>query len=529
MTAVAAARAGIVTGGALVGVLSASRAYDVGFVWLWASDVAVAVTFAAVAAVAMPVSRRVTALAAGVCATWALAAWWPFALYWHRGFLVPLLVLLAVGAESLWPRGRAARAMIGAAMAVSLTPFVWQWDAAAIVLGCGLVVAAFTLPVPQPRRAESPAFWALVVLGVVFAVSAASPLLVAGGAVFEVRAVGYATGLVVVGVLAGFAARPQSAGRAIDAVLELGAQPDDAVREGLAAALRDRSLEVGWWSAGAGGFFTTSGAEVRIPMAGERRQGLVVDADGAPLAVVVGDARRVDDAGVREAILRASRLREEHDRLSTRLRQATLTVEQSQRRLIDTATAERSALAARLDHDVGEPLRALRSELGSAASASAGLRSAQELVDRAMDELSAIARGLDPPSLRGGLSAALEELIRDVPLTVVLTVEAEPDDRMVAQAVYYVCAEAVANAVKHAEGTRVRIRVAATADGLDVTISDDGRGGAPFPSGSGLRGLTDRVAALGGTLHASSSDAGGTVVRARIPLALAPFPVAEPK
>ncbi|MFB7289234.1 sensor histidine kinase [Actinacidiphila glaucinigra] len=93
-----------------------------------------------------------------------------------------------------------------------------------------------------------------------------------------------------------------------------------------------------------------------------------------------------------------------------------------------------------------------------------------------------------------------------------------PDD--IATTAYYVASEAVTNAVKHAEATSIGVAVGRNEDGaLYVTIRDDGRGGADPGRGSGLSGLKDRVAALGGLLHITSTPGGGTTVEAVLPCA----------
>jgi signal transduction histidine kinase len=85
---------------------------------------------------------------------------------------------------------------------------------------------------------------------------------------------------------------------------------------------------------------------------------------------------------------------------------------------------------------------------------------------------------------------------------------------------YYVASEALTNAVKHAQASEVRITVDVDDGWIVLTIGDDGVGGADASAGSGLIGLHDRVAAAGGTLHVRSERATGTVVIARIPLAV---------
>ena len=95
-----------------------------------------------------------------------------------------------------------------------------------------------------------------------------------------------------------------------------------------------------------------------------------------------------------------------------------------------------------------------------------------------------------------------------------------PSERLppaVEAAAYYLVAEALANAGKHSEASRVTVRVRADGDTTTVEIADDGVGGADAENGSGLRGLADRVAALGGELEVESEPGRGTTLRARLP------------
>jgi signal transduction histidine kinase len=84
--------------------------------------------------------------------------------------------------------------------------------------------------------------------------------------------------------------------------------------------------------------------------------------------------------------------------------------------------------------------------------------------------------------------------------------------------VYFVCAEALANVAKHAATSRATVDVVVQAGRVVAVVADDGRGGAEPGRGTGLRGLSDRVEALGGTLVVTSPSGGGTRVRAELPL-----------
>jgi signal transduction histidine kinase len=135
-----------------------------------------------------------------------------------------------------------------------------------------------------------------------------------------------------------------------------------------------------------------------------------------------------------------------------------------------------------------------------------------------LEELRELAQGLHPAVLTThGLGPALEAIASRTPLPV--EVEVALDERPSAgaeSAAYYVVAESVTNAQKHAQASVIRVDVRQSGRIIDVEVSDDGVGGADASRGSGLVGLADRVEALGGTLDVMSSPA-GTRIAARIP------------
>jgi signal transduction histidine kinase len=137
-----------------------------------------------------------------------------------------------------------------------------------------------------------------------------------------------------------------------------------------------------------------------------------------------------------------------------------------------------------------------------------------------LEELREIARGIHPAILaQGGLGPALKTLARRCPVPVELHVDlqarfAEP----VEVATYYVVAEALTNAAKHADASLVRITGRVRDGVLEVQVQDDGRGGASTAGGSGLLGLLDRVEALDGTLLVNSPPGAGTSVELALPI-----------
>ncbi|CQD21537.1 signal transduction histidine kinase [Mycobacterium europaeum] len=140
-------------------------------------------------------------------------------------------------------------------------------------------------------------------------------------------------------------------------------------------------------------------------------------------------------------------------------------------------------------------------------------------LNAASADLQELARGIHPAILsRGGLGPALEALARrcPVPVTVRLALDEQiPESAEVA--VYYVVAEALTNAARHAHASLVDVDARTDESQLTVAIRDDGVGGADSRNGSGLVGLTDRVEALGGHLDIASPPGGGTALRVAIP------------
>jgi signal transduction histidine kinase len=216
-----------------------------------------------------------------------------------------------------------------------------------------------------------------------------------------------------------------------------------------------------------------------------------------------------------------------HTEMSSR----TELVRRSRRRLLDGAVAGRNRLERQLSGGVQERLRAARSGIGRAeratakdrtADADAALVAASKELDRAIDDLRALARGLYPASVSTkGLASALPGLVASTGLHASLAVEAEGLDVEVAQAVYACCAEALDNVAVHAgEGARVVLEVHVASESVAFVVADDGVGFDPAttPRGDGLELVGDRVLALGGSLDVWSAPGRGTTVSGVIPL-----------
>jgi signal transduction histidine kinase len=195
----------------------------------------------------------------------------------------------------------------------------------------------------------------------------------------------------------------------------------------------------------------------------------------------------------------------------------------SRRRLFEAGDEERRRLGEQLDcgpearlDEVAVGLERLAAD--SNGEAAATLRGLIDQVATSRAQLRDLAHGIRPRTLtEGGLHPALAELARQSSVPVDLDV---PDRRFAPAlelAAYFVCSEALANVVKHAGASRVRVTVAAAEQRLRVLVTDDGVGGADARNGVGLRGLTDRVEAVAGRLRVVSPQRGGTRVEATLP------------
>ena len=258
--------------------------------------------------------------------------------------------------------------------------------------------------------------------------------------------------------------------------------------------------------------------------------------DGAALGYIGVMSRRRLEATVEEvAALRIFGSRAtaelERGRHEIALREREAEIAASRARVVHAADQERRRIERNLHDGAQQRLLALTHLLGLAqrklseepSDASALVNQAHVEATAAFKEVQELARGLHPAALtQQGLRAPLETLAATLPVP--MTIEALPERRLpevLEVTVYYFVSEAATNAAKHADASEVRVHVVLSGGGrtLDIEVSDDGVGGASAEGGSGLRGLADRVEALGGELHVHSPAGEGTRLTASIPLA----------
>jgi len=261
---------------------------------------------------------------------------------------------------------------------------------------------------------------------------------------------------------------------------------------------------------------------------GDGYECFAVQRAGVTLAEVVRPAGDAAQRALLPGLVAAAGLAIEMARLRVELRRRLDEVEASRARIVAVADEERRRIERDL-HDgaqqrlvsIGLALRHAQHELGPAAGAAGRtLDEAIVQISEAIDELRELAQGLHP-ALEAGLRPVLHELATRAPMPVDVTATAERFPPEVETAAYFVVCEGLTNAVKHARAERVALRVARE-DGryvVTVTVTDDGIGGAAPRNGSGLTGLSDRVAAIGGNLRIDSVKGQGTILTAEFPCA----------
>jgi signal transduction histidine kinase len=293
--------------------------------------------------------------------------------------------------------------------------------------------------------------------------------------------------------------------------IEPGGRPP--VRDALADVLGDPSIRLAFWASDADGFVDAAGRGLDAAKQ-PGRSAVVIEHDRQLLSIVEYDGSLISDPEVVRAAGEVVALALERDQLTASLRATQDDLRRSRLRIIEAGDAERRRIA----RDLHDGLQNSLVLLGVHA-ARAGQPRLRAEVDGAVEELRSLVHGIVPPVLfERGLDAAVEDLADKVPIPVTINLPTRPIRLAppVEQAGYFVVAEAVTNAVKHAQATTVQVHLVPHLDSLTIEIRDDGRGGAS-PSGTGLRGLADRVDALGGTFALDSPPGGGTTVRAVLP------------
>ena len=311
-----------------------------------------------------------------------------------------------------------------------------------------------------------------------------------------------------------------------DLALELDADPAPAdLRDSLARALSDPSLELAYWLPEYGVYVDLDGRPVELPSL-EGRSVTLIDRDGKHVAALIHDPALEDEPELVRGVEAVAGIALENGRLHAEERARLEELRGSRARIVEAAQNERRALERNLHDGAQQRLIALSLDLsrlerrmGGDPEVRAALDQARGEVAASLAELREIARGLHPAVVSAhGLAVALEQLAARAPVHVELKVEVDgrlPEPLEVAA--YYVVAESLTNIAKHAEAKAASVAVVEGRGELVVEVIDNGIGGADSERGSGIRGLADRVEALDGRLRVWTPRGGGTRVKAEIP------------
>ena len=297
------------------------------------------------------------------------------------------------------------------------------------------------------------------------------------------------------------------------------------LRDELARALGDASIELVYWLPDGERFVDARGRTVELPAPGSRRGVTRIERDGSLVAAIVHDA--LDFEEELDAISAAAAIAIENERLDAELRAKVAELRESRSRMLRVGLEERRRLERDLHDGAQQRLVSMALNMRLARdrmrddpdAAERMLDGAGAELDAALEELRELARGIHPAVLSDrGLDAALETLARRAPLPVELnrgSYERLPES--IELAAYFVVSEALTNVAKYADASHAQVSVTRRNGKLMVEVTDDGVGGADPDNGTGLRGLADRLAVIEGRLEVDSRPGAGTTIRARIP------------
>ncbi|WP_456845762.1 sensor histidine kinase [Cellulomonas sp. P5_C6] len=487
--------------GGLLGVV-AVRASTSPMVWL--PDVAVGAAWCGVAGWGTPRHRPFAVLAAGVALAWYAADLWPATVFWHRAVLVALLLAM----PAWWPTTRVAGmavVLVGAASAL-----VSPWDSAlgAAGLSAALVLALLLERRPargRRRHQRTTALRAGCVLAVTFVVPPAVTALSTASSALPAL-IGYEAVLVATAPVLARSLRATSAPQATDLVVELGEAGSGVLVDDLRRALRDPDLQL--WSLD----------EVPGADAAPGRTRTTVVAAGRPVAVIDHDTELLAEPALLAAVDDAARLTLTNAMLQTQVQAQLDELTLSRQRLITSAARERADVRTQIETGSGARIQELLAELAD--QDDPHLRRVAEHLRATRDDLRRLTLGLSPSAASDSLDRVLHELASACPVPTTVDATDVPLTDAVRAAIYLICAEALTNVAKHARASTVAIVAREHPGGtLELSVVDDGAGGAARDRGAGLTGVYDRVASVGGMVELDSPTGSGTRLVVRVPVA----------
>jgi signal transduction histidine kinase len=325
------------------------------------------------------------------------------------------------------------------------------------------------------------------------------------------------------GFLAGLLRSRLAQGEAVsELIARLGEAPGEgALRAALADALGDPTLALAYWLPESERYVDALGHPVTVSGAGWTP----VEAQGRRIAAIAHDPALAEEPQLVRAAGAAAALALENQRLEAELRARIEDLRASRARLVEAGDTERRRLERDL-HDGAQSrlvalamkLKLARMKVDAHSEAAALLDDSSAELQASLDELRELARGIHPAVLTDrGLEPALRALADRAPVPVSLSVDEGPLPPAVETAVYFVVSEGLTNVAKYAGASWATVAVRRGPSAVTVEIADDGVGGADLATGSGLRGLGDRVGALDGRIWLESPPGSGTTLRAEIP------------
>ena len=471
---------------------------------------------AAAVVVTRPRSERMALLLAATGIAWLAGTVVPQLVFAHRGPLTHLCLS--------YPTGRLRRGFgvfVGVVYVTMLLPVLGGNPWVSIALAALLVAGAL---IPSARKHGSGS--RPRVAGLVASLSFAAALIMSAlnrlaglGLdrltlwVYDVAAV-TALLAITVGLI-----RFQHSAAVTDLVVDLGGRTG-ILTDAVSRSLNDPGMTIGYWVPELGRFVNESGNTVDEDRPGPGRVITPVTSADQPMAILIHDQNVLQEPELVEAVAAGTRLAVANARLQAEAQERLDQLTASRRRIVEAGDVQRERLELELRTGVQARLNRV-ADLLTAARAEAS--SDPGLVDQLRDglaearaEVDELARGLHPRLLtEHGLAAALAALPSAAQTT--LEVETGRLPPAIEAAIYFACAEAVANVAKHSGASEVQIRVTSASGIVTATIVDNGVGGADFSHGSGLTGIRDRIEALGGWVTVAERAGGGTVVTVAFP------------
>lgn len=300
------------------------------------------------------------------------------------------------------------------------------------------------------------------------------------------------------------------------------------VRDALARALGDPSLELGFWVEERSLHLDGAGHVVDVSHPGPGRAVRDVLLGGRRVGTIVYDPCLVADAALALASAPAVGLAIAHERLALELCASHEALRATGKRIVEAADRERRRIARDLHDGLQSRLvllavhaNGIRNDPLASSSTRAQATMLELGLRDAITDLRELVQGVVPAALtESGLRTAVENLLDRVPIPA--TIEASAVDReslpaAAESAGYFIVSEAVTNAVKHSGARALSVRLQTVDGWLRVAVQDDGKGGAEVGAGTGLRSIADRVEALGGRVLIDSPPGAGTAISAWIP------------